>query len=68
MPHETSQVWQKVFQELRTKGVGKSEIAQMLCIQEAELETLVFGLVMTYVPGNLTAPPTPRRNPDLRRI
>jgi Zn-dependent peptidase ImmA (M78 family)/DNA-binding XRE family transcriptional regulator len=44
MARETSQVWEKVFGELRGEGVGKHTIARDLALPVVEVENLVFRL------------------------
>jgi Zn-dependent peptidase ImmA (M78 family) len=51
IPRETSQLLQKVFQALRDEGLTKPAIAKQLHLDATELDSLVFGLVMTQVPG-----------------
>jgi Zn-dependent peptidase ImmA (M78 family) len=51
IPRETSQLLQKVFRALRDDGVPKSEVARQLHLQPSEVDSLVFGLVMTPVDG-----------------
>jgi len=51
IPRETSQLLQKVFQTLRDEGVSKTEVARQLHMDVAELDSLVFGLVMTPLQG-----------------
>ena len=67
VPRETSQLLQKVFQALRDDGVTKAAVARQLCIDAAELDSLVFGLVMTPVAGGGSAP-SPRRGRDHLRL
>lgn len=67
-PRETSQVLHKVFQELRAEGLGRADVARTLCIDVAELDSLVFGLVFTRLEGS-ALPPTPRSTKaNLRRV
>ncbi len=54
IPRETSQVLNKVFATLRTEGIPRVAIARELNIETEELEALVFGLVMSSVPGGRT--------------
>lgn len=51
IPRETSQLLQKVFQALRNEGLTKPAIARQLHLDPAELDSLVFGLVMTPLQG-----------------
>ncbi len=48
---ETSQLLQKVFQSLRDEGMLKLDVAQQLHVDASELDALVFGLVVTSLPG-----------------
>jgi Zn-dependent peptidase ImmA (M78 family) len=48
---ETSQALKKVFDELRSSGITKTDIARQLEVFPEELDKLVFGLVMTGVRG-----------------
>lgn len=48
---ETSQVFKKVFDALREEGIAKADIARELLIHVADLDALVFGLVLTQLPG-----------------
>lgn len=48
---ETSQVLPKVFAALRQDGVTKNAVARELTIPLAELNKLIFGLVLTPVDG-----------------
>ena len=66
--HESSQVLQKVFQQLRDDGIGKADVARELLIYTDELDSLVFGLVMRRIEGG-AAHPTPRPgSANLRRL
>jgi Zn-dependent peptidase ImmA (M78 family)/DNA-binding XRE family transcriptional regulator len=61
---ETSQVLHKVFAALRDEGVTKADVARELRIPHMDLDSLIFGLVMTPVSGGLQANSKPimRRN------
>ncbi len=48
MRHEASQVLAKMFAILRSEGLTKSHIAKDLCISRADLESLTFGVDVTY--------------------
>jgi Zn-dependent peptidase ImmA (M78 family)/transcriptional regulator with XRE-family HTH domain len=65
---ETSQVWQKVFSELRKEGRGVQFIADELDLPAEEIIKLVFGLVTIGLPvaGNTTA--TRHAGPYLRVV
>jgi Zn-dependent peptidase ImmA (M78 family)/DNA-binding XRE family transcriptional regulator len=51
IPRETSQVLNKVFATLRAEGIPRGVIARELNIDPDELEALIFGLVISSVPG-----------------
>src|SRR5712664_796770 len=42
---ETSQVWTKVFSNLREDGVTKNDVARELRLPTRELDAIIFGLV-----------------------
>ncbi|ONI92388.1 hypothetical protein ALI22I_04420 [Saccharothrix sp. ALI-22-I] len=48
---ETSQVLTKVFRTLRAQGTTPHDIARELLLDAEELNGLVFGLVLTALPG-----------------
>ena len=51
MPHENSQVLQKVLAALRSERVGRSEIARQLALHVSEIDKLTFGLSLTDMSG-----------------
>jgi Zn-dependent peptidase ImmA (M78 family)/transcriptional regulator with XRE-family HTH domain len=51
MPRETSQVLRKVFDLVRADGMTRGDVASELALDVKELESLIFGLVMTGVDG-----------------
>lgn len=55
---ETSQVWQKVFAELRREGVGVQSLADRLLLPAEEIVKLVFGLVTIGLPTNEAGVPS----------
>ncbi len=58
IPRETSQLLSKVFRSLRDDGVPPRRIARDLAMTVAELNSHVFGLVPTALPGGTPdAPP-----------
>src|SRR5690606_19784717 len=67
-PRETSQVLAKIFAALREDGISKKRIAEELAWPLAELEALVFGLVVSLVPGDGRAGSKPSARPPLRLI
>jgi Zn-dependent peptidase ImmA (M78 family) len=48
---ETSQLLDKVFRSLRDEDITRAALARMLHIPQAELESLVFGLVLSSLDG-----------------
>jgi hypothetical protein len=58
IPRESSQLLHKVFQALRNEGISASDIAEQLHIDSAELNSLVFGLVITLLQGGRTGATT----------
>jgi Zn-dependent peptidase ImmA (M78 family)/DNA-binding XRE family transcriptional regulator len=50
-PRESSQGFEKVFKALRDDGVYKRDLASRLCWPLEELNSLVFGLILSAVPG-----------------
>ncbi len=48
---ETSQLLDKVFRTLRDEGVTRAALARSLQVPQAELEGLVFGLVLSSIEG-----------------
>jgi hypothetical protein len=59
--NETSQVWQKVFADLR------KDLSDKLCIPSNELVKLVFGLVTVGLPSGTASKSTPGK-PNLRLV
>ena len=51
IPRETSQVLDKVFAALRREGVTKADIARELSVYPADIDAIVFGLVLSAIPG-----------------
>ncbi len=49
---ETSQVLAKVFAALREEGTTRSVIARELAISQADLDELIFGLLLLAVDGS----------------
>jgi Zn-dependent peptidase ImmA (M78 family) len=52
MKSETSQVWQKVFADLRKHGQGVQYLADELLLPANEIAKLVFGLVTVGLPSS----------------
>lgn len=63
---ETSQLLWKVFDQLRRNGITRAQVAGQLGVYQADLDALVFGLVLSGVPG--TPGPTSPGTPDLRLV
>lgn len=59
-PREQSEIIEKVLTALRAEGMSKSDIANALNIDVEELDSLVFGLVITALGGGGVTR-TPRR-------
>ena len=67
-PRETSQVLEQVLRLSRDSGISINMIADQLNIPVSELNRVVFGLVLTSLPGT-DLPLTRRRaRPDVKRI
>jgi Zn-dependent peptidase ImmA (M78 family)/DNA-binding XRE family transcriptional regulator len=67
---ETSQVLKKVFEDLRSSGTSRAEVARQLDIYPEELDKFIFGLVLTGMRGGGTSDdgaPTGRANIKLVR-
>lgn len=57
---ETSQVLAKAFEELRSMGMTRGDVARSLHLPMSELEGLLFGLTIASVDGDAAAPTSPR--------
>jgi hypothetical protein len=57
---ETSQVLAKAFDELRSAGMTRGDVARALHLPTSELEGLLFGLTISAVDGEATSPSKPR--------
>lgn len=51
-PRETSQILAKVFDALRAEGVSRAVVARELAITIKELNSVIFGLVITPIPAS----------------
>lgn len=58
---ESSQLLDKVFRALREQGNALSDVASGVYLSPEEVNTYVFGLVMTMVPGGVSVGSTPTR-------
>lgn len=65
---ETSQLLTKVFQSLRDEGISKADIARDLAISTEELNRLIFGLVLTHLPGGGEADRGSREKAHLKLV
>jgi Zn-dependent peptidase ImmA (M78 family) len=65
---ETSQVWQKVFSQLRREGIGVQTLADKLLVPANEIVKLVFGLVTIGLPSHETTGIQSRKNGHLTVI
>ena len=69
LPRETSQVLAKVFAALRSEGVAKSDIAAELHVADADLDEMVFGLVLNSVKTGVSQEARPERGkPNLQLV
>jgi Zn-dependent peptidase ImmA (M78 family)/DNA-binding XRE family transcriptional regulator len=68
IPRESSQVLAKVFAALREEGMTKADVASVLSIPVAELEKLVFGLVIMPLQGGAQPAPPSAEPPRLRLV
>ncbi|MFN7962703.1 MAG: XRE family transcriptional regulator [Thermoanaerobaculia bacterium] len=60
---ESSQSLRRIFDDLRSSGVTRAEVARQLDLYPEELDRLVFGLLMTGIPGDSEGgTPAPTRN------
>ena len=64
---ETSQVWDKVFSQLRSEGLTKADIANQLEVQPQEIEMLVFHFVTMSLSSSSPSRKT-ARNTRLRLL
>lgn len=62
---ETSQVWHKVFTQLRNEGVGVQQLADRLLLPADEIVKLVFGLVTIGIPAGESSVNSTRRTTHL---
>ncbi|MEA2541408.1 MAG: hypothetical protein QOH35_2774 [Acidobacteriaceae bacterium] len=63
LPREESVIWKKVFTELWTDRISKSQVAADLHLPTDELENLVFGLT-----GAVTPPARSKGAPNLKAV
>jgi Zn-dependent peptidase ImmA (M78 family) len=69
MKRETSQVLPKVLSLLREDGVGKSAIAEELCLSAKELDRMMFGLTILGLEGGAKGDaPRSSARPKLRIV
>jgi Zn-dependent peptidase ImmA (M78 family) len=66
IPHETSQLLSKVLRSLRDEGSSPAQVSADLAVSVTELNSHVFGLIPTALPGG--ADGEPRRRPPLRLL
>ncbi len=66
--NETSQVWQKVFAQLRKESMGPEYLASELRMPVDEIVKLVFGLVMVGLPSSVSTPAPQKIKPNLRIV
>ena len=66
IPHESSQILSKMLRVLRDDGTTPAQLAADLSMSVTELNSHIFGLVSTAVPGG--ADQQPRHAPALRLV
>ena len=66
--NEASQVWQKVFADLRKNGRGLQYLSDKLCVPSEELLKLVFGLVTVGLPSTNATGKSALGKPNLRLV
>lgn len=66
--NETSQIWQKVFGDLRKEGVGIEALASQLTVPAEELVKLVFGLATVGITGGRVSAGSTGSRPNLRLV
>ncbi len=66
--NETSQVWQKVFSQLRGEHIGLETLASELCLPASEIVKLVFGLVTVGLPSKATTVNSMKPKANLRVV
>jgi Zn-dependent peptidase ImmA (M78 family)/DNA-binding XRE family transcriptional regulator len=67
MPRETSLILPKILESLYEDGFSRRQVANILAISLAELESLLFGLVLTGIEGGRQGRATARSG-SLERI
>ena len=67
-PRETSQVLAKVFGALRAEGMSRSSIAEQLLVGPRELNTVIFGLVLSSIDGEKAQADRSPRQGELRLL
>ncbi|HEX9051664.1 MAG TPA: ImmA/IrrE family metallo-endopeptidase, partial [Anaeromyxobacter sp.] len=64
IPRETSQLLEKVFAAIREDGLTKADVARDLHVHLADIQALVFGLVLVPLTGGgRSGPPTSPTRP-----
>jgi hypothetical protein len=58
IPRETSLILPKVFAALREDRFSRTNVAKELCIPQAELEALMFGLTIAGIEGGGRSTPS----------
>jgi Zn-dependent peptidase ImmA (M78 family)/DNA-binding XRE family transcriptional regulator len=66
--HEISQVWQKVFADMRKSGESVQSLSDKLLVPPEELVKLVFGLVTVAIPSSSQGMKTTAPRPKLRLV
>ncbi|MHC1550093.1 helix-turn-helix domain-containing protein [Phyllobacterium sp. K27] len=64
---EQSFIWQEIINDLNTRGITKTKIAEIIKVPATEIEALLFGLAnMLAIDGQGST--TPRRDVNLRLV
>jgi len=65
---ETSQVWKKVFSQLRSEGTSVEQLSEILSLPQKEIVDLIFGLVTVGLPTNDIVSNVAQKNSHLRLV
>jgi Zn-dependent peptidase ImmA (M78 family)/DNA-binding XRE family transcriptional regulator len=65
---ETSMILPKILESLREEGITKHDIAREIAIEPAELEKLVFGLVLFSIEGKLGSASVSKGRANLKLV
>ena len=67
-PRETSQVLAKVFDALRAEGISRAVVAREMSVTTQELNSAIFGLVLTQMSGAGSPNAMPTGRPNLKLV